>query len=120
MAGPEVTAMAARVLIPPYELLDLPDGGAVALDIVKWETGTMIIHPKYAGAPAEKEIDALRVYVREGTKPYPPMYHDITSKTLMAQMIPMLEERGFDAYIYRVVKYGVAPKARFTVERHPK
>jgi len=34
-------------------------------------------------------------------------------------MLPLLLEPGFDRYEYVVTKYGVAPRARFTLERVP-
>lgn len=106
-----------RSLPGPYELLDLPDRGSVRLRIVSSERGSIIIHPKYPGAPEEKEIPVLRVHLAPGVKPYPPMYYDITSKTLIAQMLPLLYESGFERYEYVITKYGVAPRARFTLER---
>lgn len=106
-----------RRLPGPYELLDLVDRGSVRLRIVSSERGSIIIHPRYPGAPPEKEIPVLRVHLAPGVKPYPPMYYDITSKTLTAQMLPLLMERGFENYEYVVTKYGVAPRARFTLER---
>ena len=108
-----------RRLPGPYEILDLPDGGSVRIRVVSYERGSVIIHPKYAGAPAEKEIPVLRVHLASGVKPYPPMYWDITSKTLTAQMLPMLMEPGFEKYEFVVTKHGVAPRARFTLERVP-
>jgi len=112
--------VAYRVLLGPYEILDLPDGGSVDIHPVSFEMGTMTISPRYPGAPASKEIIALRIHVREGTKSYPPMYYDVTSQTLIAQLMPGLEEQGFENYVYRVTKYGVAPKARFTLARIPR
>jgi len=106
-----------RRLPGPYEILDLADRETVRLRIVAWEQGTMVIAPRYPGAPAEKEVDALRVHLAAGVKPYPPQYYDITSKTLQAQLLPYLLERGYDRFEYAVTKFGVAPKARFTLER---
>jgi len=108
-----------RALPGPYEVLDLRDGERVRLRVVSWERGSMTIHPRWAGAPEEKEIPVLRVHLQEGVKPFPPMYYDLTSKTLQAQMLPLLLEPGFDRYEYVVTKYGVAPRARFTLERVP-
>jgi len=79
----------------------------------------MLIHPRYPGAPEEKEIESLRLHLAPGVKALPPNYYDLTSKTLQSQMLPMLLERGFERYEYVITKYGVAPKARFTVERRP-
>lgn len=108
-----------RPLPGPYEILDLPDGESVRLQIVSYERGSMVIHPTYPGAPAEKEIPALRVHLAPGVKPYPPQYYDVTSKTLTAQLLPLLMARGFENYVYVVTKHGVAPRARFTLERVP-
>ena len=103
----------------PYEILELKDGQSVSLRVVSYERGSMEIHPKYEGAPESKVIEALRVHLAPGVKPYPPMYYDITSGTLIAQLLPYLLDRGAQAYEYKVTKYGVAPRARFTLERIP-
>ena len=108
-----------RPLQGPYELLDLPDRGSVRLRVTFWEQGSIVIHPRYEGAPAEKLVEALRVHLAPGVKEYPPMYYDVTSKTLMAQLMPLLLDRGFDRYTFVVTKYGVAPRARFTLEAVP-
>jgi len=108
-----------RSLVGPYELLDLPDRGSVKLRIQTYERGTMMISPKYAGAPETKEIEVLRVHLAPGVKVLPPPYYDITSKTLTAQLLPLLMERDYERYTYVITKYGVAPKARFTLERIP-
>lgn len=110
--------MSARNRLPgPYELLELQDGESVDLRVRSWQRGTMIIHPKYPGAPAEKEIEVLRVHMQEGSKQYPPMYYDITSKTLNAQLLPFLLEPGFEAWSFRVTKHGIGVRARFTLQR---
>jgi len=108
-----------RRLPEPYEILELADGQRLALRIVGWERGTMVIHPRWPGAPEEKEIPVLRVHVSEATKPYPPRYFDITAKTLQAQLLPLLSEPGYENYEYVVTAHGVAPRKRFTVERVP-
>jgi len=114
-----VMAEVLRQLVGPYEILDLPDRGSVRLRIVTWERGSMLIHPRFPGAPAEKEIEVLRVHLAPGVKALPPPYFDVTSKTLIAQLLPLLLERDFDRYVYVITKFGVAPKARFTLERVP-
>lgn len=108
-----------RQLQGPYELLDLPDRGAARLRVTWWERGSIVIKPRYEGAPSEKTVEALRVHLAPGSKEYPPMYYDVTSKTLMAQLMPVLMEKGFDRYEFVVTKYGVAPRARFTLEAVP-
>jgi len=108
-----------RRLVGPYEIMELADRQSVTLRVVTWEQGSIVIHPRYEGAPSEKEIPVLRVHLWAGYKPYQPMYWDITSKTLMAQLLPLLLERGFENYEYVITAYGVAPRKRFTLERRP-
>lgn len=103
----------------PYEILELASGQSVSLQPISYERGTITIHPRWEGAPAEKEIGALRLHLREGTKPYPPMYFDVTSKTLIAQLLPLLSAPRFENYAYIVTAYGIAPRKRFTLERRP-
>lgn len=119
MRRSENLAEEMRRLVGPYELLDLPDRGSVTLKISSWERGSILIHPRYPGAPAEKEIPVIRVHLMPGVKKCPPMYYDITSKTLNAQLLPMLMAADFKDYSYKIVKFGVAPRARFTLERTP-
>ena len=113
--------MAAEVgrLPEPYELLDLPDRGSESFVPVRYERGTMIIKPRYRGAPEEKEITVLRIHVRTEDKPFFPHYWDVTSKTAAAQLLPMLMDPRARDYVITVTKYGVAPRARFTVARAP-
>lgn len=106
-----------RRLPGPYEMLELADGASVRLLVTSWERGSMVIHPRWPGAPAEKEIPVLRVHVPEEVKPYPPRYFDITSKTLQAQLLPLLAVADFGDYAYIVTAHGVAPRKRFTLER---
>ena len=108
-----------RRLVEPIEFLELPDGQSATLKIVSWERGSTVIVPKWRGAPPEKVIQVLRVHMAAGYKPYPPMYFDISSKTLIAQILPMLSEPGYENYEYIVTAHGVAPRKRFTLERRP-
>jgi len=108
-----------RVLPGPYELLELADRQSLRLRPIRWELGVMTIHPRNQAGPKEKTIEVLRIHVTPATKPVPPMYYDVTSKTLIAQFLPMLGEVGYENYEYVITKYGVAPTARFTLERIP-
>jgi len=108
-----------RRLPGPYELLELSDRQSIDLKVVSWERGTMEIHPRYAGAPATKEIPVLRVHVPADIKALPPQYYDVTSKTLAAQWLPFLLQRGFEKWTFRITAYGVAPRKRFSLERLP-
>jgi len=108
-----------RRLPEPYEILDLPDRGSESFRVTSWEQGTMVIKPRYRGAPAEKVITVLRMHVPTEDKPFFPHYWDLTSKTCMAQLVPMLMDPRYRDYRYTITKYGVAPRARFTVARGP-
>lgn len=108
-----------RRLVGPMEFLDLPDRGSVRIRIVSWERGSTEINTIRRGREVRVEIPILRVHVTAASKPYPPMYYDISSKTLTAQMLPFLMERGFERFEYVITKFGVAPRARFTLERVP-
>ena len=108
-----------RELVGPYEILDLEDGASVTIRVTTYERGRILIHPRYTGAPPEKWIPVLRVHLPPGVKPYPPMYYDITSKTLTAQLWPMLAAPDQERFEYEITKHGVAPRARFTLERRP-
>jgi hypothetical protein len=103
----------------PFEILDLEDGGSISIIPVTWERGTMQIKPLRNGGTTTLIITALRIHVSPETKGAPPNYWDITSKTLQAQLMPLLLLPGYDAFRYVITKHGVAPKARFTLERAP-
>lgn len=106
-------------LVGPFELLDLEDGGILSLIPISWERGTMVIHPQRNGGQVALTVGALRLHVSPETKAAPPYYYDITAKTLQAQLMPLLMLTGYDRYRYVITKHGVAPKARFTLERAP-
>ena len=100
-------------MLENIELLELTDGQTIELHITKWERGTLTIYPPWK--PEGKEIKVLRVWVPEAEKVTGPPYWDISSQTLTAQLLPELEKPTFRAMTFVITKYGVAPKARFSV-----
>lgn len=98
----------------PYEIFELADGESKTLQVTKWELGTAFI--KTREVPEGKTIKVLRVYVTTAVKPIGVGWWDITSGTLIAQVLPFLEKPDFTRKKFTIKKYGVAPKARFTVE----
>jgi hypothetical protein len=84
------------------------------LRIAGWQLGYMNI--KTSEEPEGKMIKALRIFVPAQTKPIGVSWYDITSQTLIAQLLPFLEQPNFGNKTFVITKYGVAPKARFTVE----
>jgi len=103
-----------EVLPQPYEILELGDGESITLKITSWKLGKITIQPKYLRAP--KEVRTLRVWVPEGYKTFEPRYFDITSQTLIYQLLPHLEVPDFTKKLFLITKHGVAPHARFTLE----
>ena len=107
-----------KTLEPPYEILDLGDGGQLRTTIENWQLGKMKITPRTIGE--EKEILALRIWVPEDVKPTVPGYYDITSQTLIAGLRGYLEAPGWKDLVFTIVKHGVAPTARFEVRTEKK
>lgn len=99
----------------PFEILELEDGVSLRLAISKFEKGETVIHPRYAGAPAEKRIPVLRLFVREGYKPVGVSYWDVTSKTLQAQLSPHLEELAKSGREFVITAHGSGPRKRFSL-----
>ncbi len=97
----------------PYEIFELSDGESFSTRVEGWKQGEVKIHP--AKKPDGKMIKALRIDVPKSSKQYFPWYWDITSQTLIAQLIPFLESPGYAQKIYTITKHGVAPRARFTL-----
>jgi len=98
----------------PYEILELGDREVRSLRIAGWRQGLMRIQT--GEVPQGKTIKALRVFVPAETKPVGVSWYDITSQTLIAQILPFLERPNFTTKTFVITKYGTAPKARFTVE----
>ena len=108
------------VLPGPYELLELADKAALELLITGYQKGEVVIHPRYAGAPAEKTITAMRIFVDPATKPMGPSWWDITSQTLIAQLEPLIRGATRDKPIkVKLLAQGVAPAKRYSVEVLP-
>ena len=108
-----------RRLVGPIEFLDLADRESMDLKIVSWERGVTKISTIRRDREVEIDIPVLRVHVTAETKPLPPRYYDISSKTLQAQLLPLLLAPRFERWTYRVTAYGVAPRKRFSLERLP-
>ena len=115
MPFPDITTL--DVLSGPYEIFDLGRGGARDLRITEYKVGRMTIHPRPAGVP--KEIVALRVWVPETIKTLYPDWYDITSQTLIAQLLPHLEAGDYKRKRFTITKYGAGPTARFSLSVTP-
>jgi len=99
----------------PYEILELEDGRSVRLRISGFEWGETTIRPRYAGAPEEKRIPVLRLKVLPEFKPVGPPYWDLTSKTLQAQLRPLLRGLVETSGEFTITAHGSGPGKRFSV-----
>lgn len=102
-------------LPPPYEILELDDCQRVRFRVVKWTTGLMKIKPRWPGSPPEKVIRVLRIWVPREYKPYGTDYWDITSSTLIYQLLGILTRPDFMVYEVEVHAHGKAPAKRYEV-----
>lgn len=109
----------AELLPGPFELLEIAHAQTVELLIVRKELGDLIIHPRTPGAPSEKIIRGMRVWVDVASKRVGPPYWDVTSGTLIVQLLPLLEGVPPATKRVRITATGVAPAKRFTVELVP-
>lgn len=101
----------------PMEMLELDDGQTIHLQVVKWGKGTTTIVTDEA--PGGKEIPVMRVWVVEGTKEWFPPWWDITSKRVMPQLEGIFKFITGPPWHVSITKFGVKPRARFTVHWHP-
>ena len=97
----------------PFEILEMSDGEVRELHILSWQSGEMLISPRDGRGP--KTITAVRVFVPPTDKLAFPFYWDLTATTLVAQVLPILQSRPAGGVELRLSKYGVAPKARYSV-----
>jgi hypothetical protein len=109
--------MRAMMLPEPMELLDLPDKGILTTRILRYEDGEATI--KTGAVPDGKVVVVTRIHVPKEDKPLYPHYWDVTSKTLRAQLVPLLPDIIARGARIRVQKHGVAPLARFSLEVMP-
>lgn len=99
------------------EILDLPDGGEVTLRVTSWERkkGSFVTQRH----PEGEVLDYMRLHLAPGSKATGPNWWDVTSKTLQAQLAPLLTPEIMATKRVVIHKVGVAPKARFSVTLLP-
>jgi hypothetical protein len=108
--------MSLPLLPGPYEILDLKEGESVLIHPMKWVNGRVIIHPRYPGAPAEKEIVAIRLFVPREEKPFGAPYWDLTSQTLRASLEPVLDEIVKNGWGLKLIARGTGPAKRYSFQ----
>jgi len=100
----------------PFEFWDMESEETRIFKVLRYEEGSVEIHPRYPGAPESKTIRIMRLHLPPGIKNTLPSYWDITSKHLIAGLLPILQAPGLQDKTFTVTKFGVAPSARFSLE----
>jgi len=100
----------------PANFMDFNRQECYEFRVLRWFRAKLVIRPTYPGAPKEKLVRVLRVFVPEEFQPVGPGFWDIAQGTLQAQLLPILMRPGFEAYVFRVCRVGVPPARRFRVE----
>lgn len=98
----------------PMEYFDIPDGATWEFRVDRYDYEPGIIHTDEM--PRGKEANILRVHVAPAFKAHFPYYWDITSKRLIAQLLPHLEVGSYQTKLFRVTAHGVKPQKWFTLE----
>lgn len=104
---------------PPHEILELADGQEIVFTVQDYMVGRMTIEPRWPGAPKEKTIVAIRVFVPPEEKPVGPPYWDITPSTLVFQLLSILPNIEKGRTKIRIKAFGERPRKRFMVEVIP-
>ena len=100
----------------PFEFWDMESEETRVFKVSRYEEGSIEIHPRYPGAPESKTVRVLRLFLPPGIKTTLPSYWDMTSKHLIAALLPILKAPGLQDKTFVVQKFGVAPSARFSLE----
>jgi len=111
-------------MIPqPHEILEIPAGESVELTPLRYRMGRMTIRPTWAGAPPEKEVEAIRIWVPPEEKGYIPDYWDITPGHLVQALKGILPEVAGTGKRLKISAFLTRPKdpasKRFRIEVLP-
>jgi len=101
----------------PFNFLELRDGQTLRLTPTSYQLGKTQIAPRDGRPP--REVPVLRLWVPSTELATLPHYWDITSKHLVAGLMPYLEEHGAGTYTFVITRYGSGPSARFQLEARP-
>jgi len=111
-----VVVETSEELKSPIELLELKDGETVKFRIERWQKGKITIHPRTPGAPPEKVVECLRIWVPTEYKKWWPPYWDITANRLRTQLEGFLTRPDLRLLEFTVTAHGSAPRTRYTIE----
>lgn len=102
------------MLTPPMEILELKDGESLSFHVLAWlQDSATIADPD---RPGVKGINVLRVTLSPVEKKLFPFYYDITSKGAIAQLLPFLQQPGFQSKLFTLTAHGFGVKKRYSLE----
>lgn len=124
------------VLPEPMEYLDLGHGHSIHLRVDRYIDGVATIHPRTVtnrhrrifmeqnglteppppGTPIGNQVPVLRVFGTRLDKESPTKYWDISAKTLIADLLPLLIAWNGSPLTVTITAIGEAPTKRFSVE----
>jgi len=104
-------------LEPPIELLDLPAEGELVTRVTRMEEAQAFIKP--ARAPQGVNVQVIRLHVPPSDKPTAPLWWDVTATTLHPSLRVQMPAAIAGGLWVKIRKYGVAPRARFSLEVFP-
>lgn len=104
-----------EALEPPYEIYEFPPAVPVRFVITTYKIGKMKIQPRFPGSPAEKEIEAIRLFVNPVTKPYFPPYYDLTPRRVVHQLAGMLVQGIPPGAQLEITRDIAGPQAHFSI-----
>jgi len=107
------------LLSGPFEWLPTPPDQTQELRVLRWELGSAVIAPRWRGAPPQKRIRVLRLWVPAEVKPIGVPWWDVDASTLIAQLLPFLTRADYREKLYRITAYQEPPRKRFRVEVLP-
>jgi hypothetical protein len=110
---------AVEWLSPPYEIYEFQPCNPATFSITDYKIGKIRISPRWPGAPTEKIVIAIRLFVKPETKPAFPYYYDITPSRLVHQLASMLVHGVPHGMRLRIHRDIPGPKAHFSVEWVP-
>ena len=105
-----------KPLSGPYEILELADGQSAEFTVLRYEVGSVTIHPRWMPPGSEKTIRAIRCFVDRRDKPLGPDYWDITSQLLVAQLDTLFKQVNKLPVRIKITAHGYAPKKRYALE----
>ena len=99
------------------DLLTLADGASRTLPVVRWELGEAA--PLDLPFPRATPLRVLRLFLSPGFQPPQPAYVDVTSQTLIEQMLPALRRRDVWPLLFTVTALGEGVARRYQLRQSP-